>query len=193
MTVTTPPTKVGPRIKGTAFVHLAEYVREKFGDAALREIAANVSPEAAKSLLHGVAFEWHPFKELVELEKALAELYLGGDYARIADFGKWDGIRQIGLYRFLLQVLNTDFLLKRSPKLWKNYCDSGQLTYTSLGEKHAKLMFSGYEPLHEVHCADLLGGFFGTVETCGGKDVKVAHTHCRLKGAPECVFEVRCS
>jgi hypothetical protein len=183
---------VGPKIKGITVVHLARWLREHHGERAVDQVAARLSAPAAEHLRKAVAFEWYPLRDLVEMEVAVGDLFLGGDYSRIAEFGRWDSVLQVGLYRFLLQALNTDFLLKRSPKFWKNYCDSGVLTYQSLGPGHAELRLSGYDPLHRVHCHDLRGGFTGSIEACGGKDVQVVHPHCRLDGAAECLFDMRC-
>ncbi|MGC4116657.1 MAG: hypothetical protein QM765_19220 [Myxococcales bacterium] len=180
-----------PHIKGVSFIHLADFLRQEFGEAGFSSVAARLGPGAAKTLSSPFGHEWYPLTHIVEIERALAEVHYGGDYKQIERFGAYDGKRQVGtVYRFMLKLAEPAFLLKLSRKLWRSYMDCGEVAVDNTGPRSAIARISGYDPLHVVHCHDGVGSFRASLEVCGAKDPKVEHVECRLSGKPACVFRL---
>jgi len=180
-----------PRIKGLSLMHLNDYMRETHGEEGYHRLLAALPPNVAETLKGAFGHEWYPLATLVECEKTFVDMFHGGDVTKTALFGKYDCARQIGIYRVVLRHLNTDFLVKRGPLIWKNYMDSGECVSRETGDRIFEITLSGYDPMHRVHCYDAAGSFQGAVEVCGGKSVRVEHPTCRLEGGKACVYVCR--
>jgi hypothetical protein len=176
-------------IKGVSFIHMNEFLRLQFGEDGFKKVMGAISPDAAKVLDSPYGHEWYPFRHIVEIERTLADTFYAGDYSKLAEFGHFDGLRQVGkVYRFLLRMLEPSFLIKQGNKMWRSYMNGGDLQCEIPGPKQFIARLTGYDPLHVAHCWENVGSFRASMEVCGAKQTQVEHTECRLKGAPACVY-----
>jgi hypothetical protein len=179
------------RIKGVSFIDMGEFVTAQFGAQALEKLASALGPEVAKTLRSSYGHEWYPFAHIVEIEKKVAEIFFGGDYAQIERFGHFDGTKQVGfIYRVLLKLATPPFLLKQGNRLWHSYMDRGDLATEQLSDRRGVCRLSGYDPIHVAHCYENVGTFKAALQVCGAKAPRVEHVECRLQGAPACRYSL---
>jgi hypothetical protein len=180
------------KLKGVGVANLAEYIRAHHGDAGMESILKDLSPEAAKMMRLPLASVWYPVRHVVEVELRTVKLFYQGDHTQACRFGAYSLRKSVNsVYRVILRVFDTTFLLQKSGALWGSFFDGGRLELVRHGDKHATAYVRDFNPIHEIYCHDLRGGFQESLVTCGGRDAKVVHTECVLKGAPACAYDAR--
>ncbi|MGC4118684.1 MAG: DUF2378 family protein [Myxococcales bacterium] len=179
------------KTKGVTLVHLRQYVVERFGEEGLARVAAALPPAQAQLLQSPFAHEWYPNRDHAQIEAKVMEVLFGG-ISKARDFGYYDASLTVGfVYRVLLRVLDPGLLVKKSATLWKLMMSGGKCEVEVTSPTSCKVKLSGYDQHHEVLCYDWIGSFQGSLETCGAKQVQVAHPECRFHGAAHCLYEVR--
>ncbi|HEY3451289.1 MAG TPA: hypothetical protein VGK67_33330 [Myxococcales bacterium] len=178
-------------VKGVALAHFREFALQKVGEKGLEEIAATLSPAAAKAFTSPAACDWYELAAIVEIEHALARRLFNGDETAAAQLGEYDVEESISkVYRILFRLLDPATIIKKSGQLWSRFYDRGEVRVELLGPRRALVHVSGHGPREEIHCHEIRGGLLGCIKVCGIKTGKAEHTACVLKGAPACTYEL---
>ncbi|MGC4117992.1 MAG: hypothetical protein QM765_26270 [Myxococcales bacterium] len=106
------------RVKGVALAHFREFVLERLGEKGLDEVAATLSPTAAKMLTSPAGFDWYELGPVIEIEHALVKRLFDGDIKACAELGEYDVDESINkIYRILFRLLDPATLIKKSGQL----------------------------------------------------------------------------
>jgi hypothetical protein len=180
-----------PRIKGVSFVHLHDFVAQNHKDEGIDKVVARLTPEQGRAFNVPNATEWYPLTTLIAVERAIVELYYAGDVQEAWRFGQYDLQLSVGrVYRFLFQMLQPTFLIKRGAKLWGTMVEGGKMSVEELEPRHVRVHFDDFNPIDRVYCNDMRGSLLGMLEACGIKSGAVTHPKCVLDGAKSMMFDV---
>jgi hypothetical protein len=107
-------------IKGMWFVVARRYLIDRHDPELPYRMAQLVDPEHRAALLDPLSFAWYPEACLQQFMMAFDELVTHGDRRRL--IAAFEECTLQGVHRFfhaLLRLTSPDFLLRRTPVLWK--------------------------------------------------------------------------
>lgn len=163
------------RAKGTNFVGLLDALERQRGKDAVERAIAALDGEARDAIANGAVITsgWYPVRWYGQLHRAIQASTGGGldlsrELARL-------GVRRdlSGIYRFFLMVLTPANIIRRAPRVFSTYFDTGRMTVPEAEAGRARAVFEGCEDFDASVWADLEGGCTGAIEACGGQDVTV--------------------
>jgi predicted hydrocarbon binding protein len=179
------------QVKGNLIAARPRYVREKWGEAGLRDVASRLSPEARALFESSILpFTWHPFPVMAAIDAALLDGPMGSDAARMQEFGATIARYDLPtLYKVLFKLGTPSFILKRVAVVYGTYIKGGEMTPLEVTASSARIRLSkGALPLY--FCAyGVTGWFTAAVEMSGGKDVRAHQSRCVHEGASACEWE----
>jgi hypothetical protein len=179
------------QVKGTAVVSTLRFIRERFGPEGVELVRADLDPALQASLPpEPLGSAWYPFPLLVALGRAAARRFGGGlaDFHR--DLGRASADHGLNtIYRLLFRLGSPHFAVSHATRVWTAHYDSGRMRAVVIEPGHAVLELAGFgEPVPEL-CERLLGWMSRAVELAGGRDLRIVHGQCVLRGDPTCQFE----
>jgi hypothetical protein len=186
---------VSGEVKGSAITARVRYVREHFGEAAVRAVRDALRPEH-KTLLEGrvLPHEWVPFPVFTDLCVEIDRIYGKGDLALCREMGRYAArVNLPTLYRIFYALGSPEFILRRAGKVWAVHYSSGRMETQFADRAGAKIVRLGIvdfaEP-HVAHCQSVLGWAEESVTLSGGTDAKGAMMSCRALGDASCEIKV---
>src|SRR5262249_32201680 len=138
-------------VKGNLLNARPRYVREKWGDRAVEEVAAKLAPDARAIFEKPVLpFAWHGFPLLAAMDKALAEGPMAGQVSQMKEFGSVIARYDLTtLYKMLFKIGSPAFILKRIATVYRTYIRGGAVTPVEVTSRHALIVLSeGALPLY---------------------------------------------
>lgn len=183
-----------PMTKGVALVHFHEFVHERHGEAGFQRLLAALPETLQARMRVPNATEWYPLVGHAETLKVYADLFLAGDYAKTGEIGVHNLRKSVtGVYRMIVRLLEPEYLVRKSARLWSSFVDTGALEVTSVAERRLRIRLVGIKTPHPAWCHSVGGSFEGALLACNAKEPKAAHDVCAAAGGPECSFDVRWS
>jgi hypothetical protein len=178
-------------VKGNLIAARPRYIREHWGESAVRDVANRLAPETRTVFDSAILpFAWFPFPIMAEIDTAIVEGPMGGDMAAMEGFGSMIARYDLTtLYKVLFKLGSPSFIMKRVHTVYRTYVRGGAIAAIEAKSDRAVVaLVEGALPLY--FCAyGVCGWFAAAIELSGGKDVQVAETECRHRGAPRCVWE----
>lgn len=174
-----------PNLRGTAFLNIARYVRERFGAGAHeRVIAALPAAAAAPFLAELRESAWKPAEHLVAyMEKARA-LLAPDEAGFFRDVGRFSG-RHVRDTAFRTLLTDPDAAARQSAFLWGAFYDAGRLEMRREGDMLLIRILDFPSPGRSL-CERQAGFIQGALEAWGGAGVRVEKVACVFDGAPHC-------
>lgn len=183
----------GMQVKAQAFLNAIRFLEQTHGNEALAAIIRRCSPAVRERYISGIAIEWHPLEEFLELLHVSQDV-LGGPYGEVAKQMGAEGARinTRGMAkRALTYVASAEFLLKRIASLWSQFNDRGNMAIRSIDREGAVIELADLPRPDELHCATITGWCEVIGDVVGFRNAKAEHTSCRARGDHACLWTVR--
>jgi hypothetical protein len=179
------------QVKGNLLAARPRYVRDQWGDAGMRDVAARLSPEH-RAIFESVIlpFSWQPFPVMAAIDRAIIDGPMGGDLTLMKRFGATIARYDLPtLYKVLFKIGTPAFLVKRVGVVYQTYIRGGSIASDDVTAKSAKVtLTAGNMPFY--FCDQGIPGWFtAAIELSGGTNVAVRQTACIHHGAARCVWE----
>ena len=163
-----------PQAKGNNFRSLMATSRRVYGPAVVAQALALLPPALAKSLERDtiITGNWYPLAHLRAFNHALVQASGGGVEVirELARTSTLDDFR--GIYRVFTFVLSPEFLMRRTPGIWKRYYDSGVVSVEARAN-FAEARFSQCSGFDRILWQGVIGGCEAVLEACGAKQIDV--------------------
>lgn len=176
------------QVKGNLLAARPRYVREQWGDDAVRDVAerldASVRPAFEWTVL---PFAWHSFGDLAAIDTAIIEGPMRGDIARMKHFGETIARYDLStLYKMLFKLGSPEFVIRRVGVVYRTYIKGGGVAASDVTTGRALVRLTeGCLPRY--FCTHGVSGWFtAAVELSGGNDANVRETACIHDGAAHC-------
>ncbi len=159
-----------------AVVNIREIVRRK-GEEVEQAVLAKLSPEAAQIYQTTMPTKKIPIEIAVQVYEAAASvLYPGNPWGK-QELARLNARKDItGIYRIILQIVNTPMVIKKASQLWKLYHEKGQAFAEKSGEdKVIYFTVEDYPELPQTFREILCGYIQGLAELTGAKNIRVIH------------------
>jgi hypothetical protein len=183
--------------KGTLLKNLGEYVIERHGQPAWRQLIDSL-PADDRAILAGLVLAggWYP----VGVWNRVLAAYLAR-HAKDADaeaeiVARWIADRDLNtLFKVMLKMGSPEFVLARTDSLWSRYFDSGKIESAEVAKRNWALKLTAPVGLDDAPSAFTCGpGVRGwltqALALTGCKSPRVVQTRCRFQSAPACEYEV---
>ncbi len=181
----------GGRVKGGVFKTRLTWLKETGSPEKLERVMSLLGPESRKTLSGMIlATTWMPYTMLIELDKAIVEVYGDGNHKVLADLGRYSAeVNLSTTYRAFGEQTHHEFF-KKSALLHSQFQDFGTATYEKTGEMSGKMIHSNYESYSPVFCSSALGYYEGCITSHGGTSPVVRETSCHCRGDSTCTYEM---
>ena len=179
------------KVKGTALSSSVKYLQDKFGPDALEKVIINL-PEDQKAAVRGgvLASSWYPFSTLVSIMRAAKKAYGAGAPDIYRDIGRASADYSLStVYKIFFKVGSPQFIIGRAATLYTNFYTSGEMKVLDSGKGFANVQITGFNEPCEEYCMRLWGWMERMLELTGARNIKAAHTKCRLKGDALCLYQ----
>jgi hypothetical protein len=179
------------KVKGTAVVATVRFLEEQFGHPGLRSVL-DALPAAERALVEPapLASTWYPMSLLLHLMRE-AQVQHGPSRPRlIRDSGRASadyGLTTV--YKIFFKVGSPQFIIGRAARVFGSYYDTGDLRVVESGPGHATVDLVGLEEGSVEFCERILGWMERTMELCGARNLRSAHSRCGHRGDPVCRFQ----
>lgn len=178
-------------VKGNLVAARPRWLREKWGEDAVRSVSAKLTGDAKKLFDSEVLpFGWYDFGTLAAVDQVIIDGPLKGDLSQMKKFGS-DVARYdlSSIYKMLLKLGTPSFVAKRVGNVYSTYVRGGSMASEDVESKRARVVLAeGALPLY--FCAHGIPGWFtAALELSGAKEVDVRETECVHRGARRCVWQ----
>jgi hypothetical protein len=178
----------GNQVKGNLVLSRRWFLAERGGPEAIKRVAAKLRPEAFALLEQPVMpFTWYPFGLLMDIDHAIVTEVMGGNVARMLQFGHDLGTRDIqGVYRVFVLVASPVFALSKVSALGSMYFRESTLAFLPTGSSEGELEVVGRAaPLYMCQYG-IVGWLTAVLEVTKATGIEVTHTSCVHSGAARC-------
>lgn len=155
-------------VKGVWFSTAKKYAADTFGLLAVEDIIANVGPECAAVLRHGIASEWYPEEIFTEALVGMRHVLAGNDSALFVKV--MEEATLVGVNRFissLVGLANPVFVLRRVPAMWARIRRGAGVVSVNAHEVCAEIHYSAFPHFDDENYVDLTcGSIRGLVVVC---------------------------
>jgi len=180
-------------VKAQAMLNGAAWVRERFGDDALRRVLAACGPAVRERVSIGNAIDWHPVDELDEFLTVI-DRELGRGDGRIAEAAGAAAarvnLRRMGL-RIAFFLARPEFLMRRVAGVWRQYNDAGQMRVLEFANGRMVAELVGVTTPSWAFCCSITGWLAEAALAAALKGTVVNHVECRSRGGGRCVWNLR--
>ena len=177
------------QVKGTAIVASVRYVRERFGEEALKRVLGPL-PQEERLVLEGgiLASSWYPMPLFLHFMQEV-ERQLGAQepqvIRRMGAASAEYGIK--GVYKVFFKLGSPEFIIGRAARVFGSYYDTGQIVVSESRAGRAVLDLTGFEGAPQF-CERILGWMEKTVAMAGAKNLRSDHPRCVHRGDSACRF-----
>jgi hypothetical protein len=182
--------EVESQIKGTTFVNLVKYVKERRGQQGVEHIFSILKKEAPKLYIPPDSFKTRDMYPEVTLQKLLEIVdreYGKGDLKECYKFGLYDA-NNLGVLGFFISFKgDPQYIIQKAPRSWYLYHNTGELRISQL-EPGLGVIEVWDNLKSKALCHEMLGYYTGAAKQTKGKNIRVEETRCRCKGDPVCEF-----
>ena len=181
-------------MKGGVFKSHLTWVADHKTPGERQTLMNALSPEARQGLSGSIlASTWFPFAWLVELDRAMMDIYGHGSLEFLQDLGRYSAkINLSTTYRVFNRDTNHEFF-QNSALLHAQFQDFGKAAYVKSGETAGKMIHTEYQCFSPVFCASAIGYYEGVILSHGSKSATVRETECQCYGDKSCTFEMKWS
>lgn len=163
------------KTKGTDVVALRRIFKER-GAGPEQVFLSRLPPDLLDLYRCSLAFVWNDVDLQVALYRAAAEVLFPNDREGLKRLG-WEMARRSysGIYKILLRLPSTRFVMDQAAKLWTTYFERGRATVEEAGRGRAVFVLRGYPELAADMRQIVRGNITAAAETTGARNVRVVH------------------
>ena len=174
---------------GMDFLSTRKFVRQTFGDQALRALGDKLAPQGYAGAVGDVILpdEWRP---LIEYDALIGtvELMFPQSARKLGRFQCQDQVRW--WQRGAMRILRPAWLIENAMALWGRYCTVGRWEVRWLRPTQATTIMHEMPMVSAAYCLTVSGFFERFLELCGRREIRSLHTTCRQRGDAECRHDV---
>jgi hypothetical protein len=178
--------------KGSLFIHSHKFIVEREGTDVWRALLAALG-EPDRELIEGLLDSgiWYSIGTWNRMLRTLVAQRGPLAAYSLARFIAEEDLNFV--FRMLLKVGSPEFVLKRSPWIYKRYFDVGDVTVAEEGPRQWKLTLAAPLAEEEGPCQvvcqyGVTGWVVEALLRTGARDAKVTQAACRFDGAERCEF-----
>jgi predicted hydrocarbon binding protein len=156
-----------------------------------RALPDRLSAESRALISAGVlATDWFPFRCLVDLDRAIADL-AGGDPDQVfRSLGRHSAALNLkGAYRAFVAD-DPHRVFERTALLHERFQNFGRSSYERREARAGRIRVEGCEEYSPVFCASALGFYEGALLALDAPGGRCVETRCMCLGDDVCVFEM---
>lgn len=163
------------KTKGTDVVALRQILKER-GTEQEQAFLAKLTPDQAELYRSSLAFVWNDVDLQVAVYRVAASVLYPGDPEGLKRLG-WEMARRSyrGVYRILLRLPSTQFVMDQAAKLWTTYFERGRAAVEEAAPGRAVFVLRGYSELAADMRQIVRGNITAAAETTGARNVRVVH------------------
>jgi hypothetical protein len=178
------------QVKLQGLFNAAEYIEQTYGQQPLAEVLGRCAPGVRDRYVTGIAIEWHPMEELVELLRVADGLLGKGDGALAVEAGAAAAHKNLkgAFTKAVLWVTRPDFLVKRIAALWSQFNDEGAMKVNRVSDGGIELEVTGVSTPDYLFCCVLTGWLRQVGHSAGRPNARIQHARCRGKGDSRCIW-----
>jgi hypothetical protein len=162
------------QVKGNSFRGFIAALRRQHGEATADKVIALLPVELGRRMQRDniVTGHWYPLAELQLVQQAMMRV-VGRGPEVIREIARESTLEDFrGLYQVLTFMLTPQFIIKRTPGIWKRYYDGGVVSVSAQpGSGEAR--FSACVGFDEAMWQGVIGGTSGVLEACGAKGLAI--------------------
>jgi hypothetical protein len=183
--------------KGTLLKNLGEFVVERHGPAAWREVV-DALPEDDRAIIDGLLLVggWYPVGAWNRCVAGYIKRFAKDADAEMTAVARHIADRDLNtLFKVMLKMGSAEFVLGRTDSLWSRYFDVGKFENDELAKRHWSLKLTAPvgedEAPGELTCGPgVCGWLTQALELTGVEAPRVVHARCRFRAAPSCEYDV---
>jgi hypothetical protein len=165
--------------KGTALYTIPHFIKNKFGEDALKKWLDSLSP-GAKELFAGniVPVSVYPLTEMfTDPTVKMCEMFYGGDFKKTSDLGRFSADYSLtGVYKFFVKLGSPQYIAKKASVILPTYYQPSTMETVETGDNHAIVRITQFPEIHEVIEYRILGWVQRAIEITGMQGVEAEIT-----------------
>ena len=178
-------------VKGSVLLSRLDFAREHFGVQGLAKLLAALTDEDRRVATTFLPAQWYPFDLGERIDSAIMHVLGRGDPGTFHRLGVRSAeVNLAGVHSVFLQSGDPHGLLRRAPVIYKLYYDTGTRTYEKTGENSCRLTTYDSESYSRADCFTVIGWHQRAVGLCGGTDVRIDHSVCRVEDGAVCQYDI---
>jgi hypothetical protein len=180
-------------VKAQGVLNAARWIREQRGPEVLAEVLAQCSARTRATVDAGIAINWHPMEELVELLEA-AERRIGtGDGEVSREIGAAGARTNLGrpLFRAAFFLARPSTLMTRIAAAWNKYNDDGTMHVHEFDNAHMVIELRSIPQPNWFFCCTITGWVEEVARAFKLGHPVVEHSECRSRGGSRCLWRAR--
>ena len=179
-----------PHSKGSYFVHMKAFVLEGYGEEGWQQLLAALPEGERHTVDAALSISWVEMRTRIRVTRLLLEVLAAGDREVLRAFGRFEADRDLSTtQRFFLRMANPGYAIQKAGQYWRRFYDWGDLVVERRGNNYVIATVRESVVDDEVYCIQWMAYLLRVFELVGAKNIKVQHTHCKMRGDPHCVFE----
>lgn len=154
------------RVKGSSIRSKFDFVHDRFGEAAERQLKERFRDRGILPVLDSVMY---PFEDYDAVNRAIAEEFLDGDLSRLAEVGAYSAQKVLtGVYRAFAAGKDYPGFLRRAAMLHERFYNAGSMAVDLAADgKSCQIVLRG-APTYSEPDLNIAGGFYaGAAELLG--------------------------
>ncbi len=180
----------GGNVKGGLLKARVEWMRENRTPRDSVALDESLS-EKLRSKLHAIDTDaWHPFAELIELDRAIVTVLAAGDTSVLRQIGRYSARKNRTAFRETLTRESIHEFFRTAARVHSNFQNFGTVRYKQEGEHKGRMIHSNYVSYSPLFCESAVGYYEESLALHRAVSPKVTETECQCAGATSCIFEM---
>jgi hypothetical protein len=167
------------KVRGATLLGTLAYVRESFGEEALRKVASGVSPALREVMSEGslVLHGWYECALLSELTREIDRVCGKGDLALAREAGRHGAFQDVNrFFKWMLRLTGPGMIFSRAASVWNNYHSAGRYVFEGAQGNRAAIRIEDWDGADPVMCKRIEGWIERALEITLGTGAR-PHIH----------------
>lgn len=179
------------QIKGAILKSRLAFVKERFGEAGIRQVRASLPAEDQSTLTSILTVRWYPFEVGKRLDDAIVTVCGNGDPAFFKQLGAASADKNLTtLHKSFVTPGDPHAFLGRARTIYALYYEVGRREYERTGDRSGILTTYDADTFSVHDCQTVIGWYERALEMCGAKGVQIVEEECRAIGGATCRYKV---
>jgi hypothetical protein len=167
------------QVKGSAIAFMPKIISKKYGEDALYQWLAKLSPYARELYISPISpQQWFPLKEaLVEPTAIICQMFHNWDLQGAWELGRYSaefGLR--GIYKFFIRFGSPEFLINKAGDILPTYYEPSAIEVVNQGRGMAQVRITRFPEIDRIIEMRIGGWMQAALEICGCQNVRVEIT-----------------
>jgi hypothetical protein len=175
------------KIKAINLRSSKEFIKEKFGEDALRKVIDSLSEEDRNIVNTVLPSSWIPQDTWIRFFEAVVRELAAGDESIVKEAGSYTANKELSsIHRLFLKFGNPENIAKKVPVLMETYFSADEhdmeATATKLGENKYRISAKKFEPRQRLVEIAILGWLENAFKLSGAKNLSIRITKSLNEG-----------